>query len=470
MANITRISFNINGANFPNRDYFLDFLRRYQPSTVLIMDDRNLAISLAAALPNTKVVHRSYAANEGVQWQQESPESYVARETAWGHPEVFRYVLNEPPVGDTRLISWLVDVGKRFIDKGYGAVLGNFAVGTYNENQVESGYLDPLTELCCRTPLIYFGDHHYTGILLPMGVGQWTVEQLYDKSRCQPKDWPTLGQIPVKRWYDEKEKRWNLPPYWNLRRSDWITIRAQEKGFGVPKIWITEFGWDALSSLADLGVYDHFKNKYGIPYPHTSMRCINTLQNIWRDYFQQWTYQRAGFEQLKWANNIYPDNCIGFNLFTVNGNHDWKIAAGCDFSDLREVHDLLLAEKQAAPPPPPAPIPLPSGDVPFPNDKDIAWSQIAIKSTTMNGSNIRRQPSLQADIVGILRGQRVTWLYPIAKLVEGYKWYAVRLNEVRGWMRDDVFSYEPIPADDSIPVNLTAIERAALKSIASKLP
>lgn len=428
---ITRVSFNINGANFPNRPYFMDFLKRLQPTTLLVMDSYDLAISLAASLPNTKIVHRSYAHNEDRQWLDETPESYVARETAWGHFEIWRNVLNEPPIGDPLLMAWLVDVAQRFAEKGYKAVLGNFAVGSYEQRHVESGYFDPLLMSVYTANMymtnMYIGVHEYTSILLPFGVGQWSFEQLYTKSDCQPEFWPT--ELPVKRVGA------NLPGYWHIRRSDWLTLRAREQGWLAPQFWITESGWDALPDMGNAGALDHFKNTYGIPAPHTSLRGVNTLRNVWRDYFPQWSFERAAFEQLKWLNSIYPENYVGFNLFTVNGNDDWKKDAGCDYSELYELHDLLLAEKQA--PPAPTPIPAPV-EIPFPTS---GFEPVTLIPTD-GAFNVRRQPAIAADktfrIDDKVRGE----IAADKAVSDGSMlWYPIRSNLGEGWAREDVFTF-----------------------------
>lgn len=456
---LNRISWNINGSNYPDKNYFNDFLRKQKPSTVLVMLDRQLAIDLAAALPNTKVVHRAYSEHDHVFWSTDkqsdgqvryvSPQQFVAEEISWGHPEVYRYVLNEPAVGDSRMIAWLVDVGKRFVDAGYKAVLGNISVGGYEAHHVESGYFDPLLKMSVDFENIYFGCHEYTGILLPFGVGQWGFDQLYTKERCQPKDWPKPEALPIKRYWNEETQHWDLPPYWNFRRSDWWTIRSQEQGYGTPKYWITEAGWDALPNLGARGVYEHFQRIYGIPAPHKSIRGVNTLKPIFEDYFRElgWSFQRAAFEQLKWLDSIYPANYVGLNLFTVSGSPDWKDDAGCDFSPLRELHSLLLAETITQPPAPP-----PIVDVPFPTTGFVPAALAPVNFPF----NVRAQPNTTSAIVATIAVKEhgkiaVNSAYPDGSFL----WYALRINGIQGWCRNDVFDATLDETQPPAPVRTT---------------
>jgi len=330
-------------------------------------------------------------------------------------------VLNEPPIGDPRLIDWLVEVAHLLNAKGYKAVLGNFAVGSYEPHHVEGGYFDRLLNVCTDdTNDHYLAIHEYTGILLPFN-GMWETERLYDKAWAQPAHWQR--DFPIAR------VKGKLPEYWHILRSSWLTLRAQETGLARPvRYWVTESGWDALSDLGNKGIYDHFKNKYGIPAPHTSIRGINTLAPIWRDYFPQWTFQQAAYEQLRWLDSIYPDNYVGFNLFTVSGAKDWNTAAGMDYSDLRELHTLLLTDEPADKPP----------ALEFPADNDPAW-QTQDLSPVSGEANIRAKPSTSSSIVYVLRLKTMIDVALDRAIADGqYKWYPVKVGDVRGYVRNDV--------------------------------
>lgn len=459
MSLIQKVGWNINGASLPpTKDRFFDFWRKLEPTTSLVMDSYDLAVGLKSASPKTLITHRSYSTNEGTLWQTETAANWVTRETVWKHPEIIRHYLNEPPTGDPRLISTSVEVGNRCVDAGYGVVLDNFAVGSFSPEQIESGYYDPLLKLCCVPDnRVYLGAHSYTGILMPFGVGQWTIEQLFDKSRCQPANWPTPEQIPLKRWNGA------LPPYWHLRRTDWFILRAREKGYGELKVWETESGLDALPDLGNQGVYNYFRNTYGVPSPFTSMRGVNTLRNVYAAYFPQWSFQRAVFEQWKWYVNMLTEHTIGTNPFTITNAYDWKIGAGTDYSELFELFDLILAEKQA---PPPAPIPVP-GDVPFPTSGFEPVNIIPL----YNNINLRKQPKIADNVVRVIEDKAIGEIAAQSAVLDGaYKWYPIKVSGVEGWLRNDVFTWTAyIPPDDSITVTLTPTERAAIKSIASKL-
>lgn len=483
---IRRVSFNINGSNWPERHYSATYLEKLDPTTVLVMDSYKDAIDLEARLPHTKICHRSYSDVEHVTWNYESPESYCAREMAWGHPGIWRNVLNEPGVEDSGMIWWLVEVAREFSRHGFKAVLGNLSVGGYEKRHIESGYFDPLLRVIENSEH-YLGIHEYTSILLPFGASLWSVDQLYDKTQVQPKDWPKRSDLQVTRQADTS----SLPNRWHFLRSCWFTIRAQELGLQTPQFWVTEWGLDALPDLGAQGVLDHFAQQYGIPPPHASIRGVNTLRRVYADYFPQWTFEQAVFEQYKWLESIYPDNYVGFNIFTLNGNDDWKRDAGTDYSELIEFHMLLLEAKDDPMPPPP---PVPPVEPTMPADDDPRW--LRAKLTPLKGVvNIRLQPKIvttPTNVINTLDRPYNGWIardagvtmtdgvwYPVS-LNEGNDktWYPVAVLPLDGWARGDVFKFDLIttpPPVDPVPegevmVAMTNSEAALLKALVARMP
>lgn len=343
---MNRISFNVNGQAIHDKAKLETFLRAYQPSTLLIMQQPDYAVYLHTLLGGkTKIVSRMWTALEGDEYHI-PPLEWVNQQTGWGFPEIYRYALNEPPTGSQlqNVIGWLVEVMTLLSDRGYKGVIGNFSVGSYEMSDVESGVFDPLLRTLAGSEH-YFGLHEYTGICLPYGVGQWPVSWLEERERVQPQNWPKRHQLPFRRWDD------TLPPYWHLLRSAWFDIRCEELGIQKPRYWISEFGWDALPDMSALqpNVYETLKNRFGVPSPYVGIRCLNTLENVWRYYWPEWSKDRAAYEQLAWANSLYPAHYEGFNLFTWSDDYGWKNDFGCDYAELDELHSLLLANPTPAP-------------------------------------------------------------------------------------------------------------------------
>lgn len=343
----TRISYNVNGQQIIDPNRYLNFIKEAQPTTVLVMDSPDMAIqTYEAGGGKTKVVHRFYNENDHLYWLWTSPSDFVATHTGWGHPEIYRYVLNEPSFDDSTLgglLDWLIQVAYKMKEAGYRAVLGNFSVACYEPRHIGSGVFDKFLKMMDDLrDWHYFGIHEYTGILLPYGVGYWPVSYLLDKILVQPERWPAKKDVPFSRWGND------LPPYWHLCRSAWFNIRCDELKIRRPNFWMTEFGWDDMPDMHSLqpDVYTELRNRYGVPSPFISLRCINTLQPIWEDYFKDWSYQRTGFEQLKWAEQLYPENYIGFNLFTLSNDWGWKNQYGCDFAELYELQELIIADSK----------------------------------------------------------------------------------------------------------------------------
>ncbi len=468
---ISRIGWNINGSNWPERNYSATFLEKFKPTTILMMDSYKDAIDLAARIPDAQICHRSYSDIEHVTWNYESPESYCAREMAWGHPNIWRNVLNEPGVEDPRMIEWLVAVAKEFAKHGFKAVLGNFSVGGYEKKHIESGYFDPLIRVI-QNSNHYIGLHEYTSILLPFGASLWSIEQLYDKTQVQPEVWPKRSDLQVTRQAETSA----LPNRWHFLRSCWFTIRAHELGLQTPQFWVTEWGLDALPDLGAQGVLDHFAHQYGVPPPHASIRGVNTLRRVYADYFPQWTFEQVVFEQYKWLESIYPDNYVGFNIFTFNGNDDWKRDAGTDYSELIEFHLLLLeARKNEVPT---------TETYSMPPDDSPLWLRATLKPVG-SVANIRREPKKADDnIINTLTSSRTGYIAPDyqVKQSDGV-WYPISLVEGDGWIRGDVFTSDLIietpPPPDTIPddpapepeffVKLSPATRAALKELLQQI-
>lgn len=470
---IQRVSFNVNGSNWPERNYSATFLEKFAPTTILVMDSYKDAIDLEARLPHTKICHRSYSDVEHVTWNYESPESYCAREMAWGHPGIWRNVLNEPGVEDPRMIWWLVEVANEFSRHGFKAVLGNFSVGGYEKRHIESGYFDPLLRVI-QDSEHYLGIHEYTSILLPFGASLWSVDQLYDKTQVQPNVWPKRSDLQVTRQVETS----SLPNRWHFLRSSWFTIRAHELGLQTPQFWVTEWGLDALPDLGAQGVLDHFAQQYGVPPPHASIRGVNTLRRVYADYFPQWTFEQAVFEQYKWLESIYPDNYVGFNIFTLNGNDDWKRDAGTDYSELIEFHMLLLEAKDTPMPPTDPPIPpVPPVEPTMPADDSPLWLQATLTPIT-GVVNIRSQPKKGDNVINTLDRARIGWIARDAGVQQSDGvWYPISLTEGDGWARGDVFTFTLIttpPPVDPIPdpeyfVKVTPEQRAALIALLEQI-
>lgn len=446
-----RLSFNVNGQQIKDKNKFFNFMGSYRPTTVLIMQDPNVALQTYDVTEGqTKIVHRFWSENESSEWSWLRPVDWVRDHINWGHPEIYRCVLNEPGISNETLpglLKWLMDVMDELANKGYRGVFGNFSVGSFSPEQIDGGLFDDyLKKIYQYRNWHYFGIHEYTAILLPFGVGQWPASALLDKQYVQPEAWISKSALPIQRW--EMNGKKFLPPYWHILRSAWFTIRSQELGLAVPDYWMTEFGWDDLPDISGQpdSVYRQLERRFGIPQPYLNIRCINTLQRVWEYYFRDlgWSHQRAGWEQLKWADSIYPDNYIGFNLFTWSNAHDWREQFGCDYADLDELHSYMKTSI-TAPTPIPTPTPTPE-PIYFPDISDNRWRFFTIKPTH-DFANIRANFNVTSSKVGLIEGlARLEILKEENRQdKDGFTWFPIKIGQVNGWVRSDVFEFVGYP-------------------------
>jgi len=188
------------------------------------------------------------------------------------------------------IVWWLTSVGVALAQRGVPAVIGNLPVGAYQPEQVESGLFDPLLKMLVETnpilaakgaPPHSLGVHEHTAILEPFGVGQWPHTALLDAAKVQPQQWPTAKQLPLARWDG------HLPPYWHIRRVDWLILRALEKGIiqrpDEIVVDVTETSPDTMQDVEAKtpNVYKELKAEHGIPHPHISIRGYESLRNVY---------------------------------------------------------------------------------------------------------------------------------------------------------------------------------------------
>lgn len=323
-----RISYNINGEAIPDRAYLKAHLQRLCPSTVLIMNGMAFAVELERDLRScgTLVAHRTYSYYEGDEWIVRSPRQIVDAWIAEGHPEIIRYTANEPSYGGNHSIqsyvAAMVETMQLARQAGITVIVGNNAVGSWRFEDIAAGHYDPMLRAIARHGH-YLGLHEYTQTVLPFGVSQWPREYLLDRNRVQSANWPTLAQLPTAMQFDPVIHDMACPRYYHFRRGDCFLLRADAIGVARPRIWLTEWGWDSLADIKSS--IEPLRNPFCVRNAKylCDLRGVNTYENLWGWYYPNWTFAQAMCEQIKWGDSIYPDDYIGFNLFTWGINPMW---------------------------------------------------------------------------------------------------------------------------------------------------
>jgi hypothetical protein len=334
-----RISYNINAEAIPNREYATQHFVEICPSTILVMNGLWYAVELYNLLHDicgTLVIHRGYSPLEGDEWFYRSAANFVEAWKREGHREIIRYSTNEPSFGGLRSLSEFVAADLELMrlawENGFRVAMGNFSVGYYQPEQINSGGFDPYLRGLIQYNH-FLAVHEYACCVLAFGVGQWSSGWLVDRTRVQPAAWPLAAALPDRLWDNQ------LPPYWYLLRSIWFLLRADYLGIERPQILVTEFGWDNLPDIKPQ--IEPLRSQFGLPQYFNDMRGVNTYPRLWAWYWPQWTFPQAACEQLKWADSVYPEEYLGFMLFTWNTNWLQTDFSGFANSEQYIFHDCL---------------------------------------------------------------------------------------------------------------------------------
>ena len=361
-----RLSYNINGIGRVNEARLIAHIKALNPTTLLVMDDLVWADRLwrelnAVNRDNTIVIHRRYSSMEGGEWSAKTASKIVNDWLAEGFKHIVRYSVNEPSFAPnagefSRLITHEREVMRLAREAGITVCMSNFGIGTIQPQWVAAGLLDDyLRDL--DTYDHYLCAHEYTTGVLPFGVGLWYRWWLTDRERVQIDDWPL--DLPTAYWpfpaqsaedepfgFEMLRRHYEIigdvqaqaavetyPPYWHLRRADWLLLRADEIGVPRPRIILTEAFWDSLPDIGE--VVNELKATYGFrDYNYNAdIRGINTYHDdrpndshtsLWEYYWPYWTHAEAAMCQLLWVELIYPPDYIGFDMYTINTNIQWR--------------------------------------------------------------------------------------------------------------------------------------------------
>lgn len=354
----SRISYNVNGANLPNRDVLDSHLKRIQPRWLLIMDNVQLAWEYAQAFPQTNVIHRNWALTQGDEnvYSRLTPQQWLAARQDEAQHGIWLYTANEAgvnPAWDIALMNLIVSKGL----KNVKLVLANPSVGTPAD---VSFWTRPEMKEWFRLlhehrDQFVLGLHEYFAGIAPSGF---------------------VGGFPDGSWSDGRtnlhpnyEIRTNWPAdatqngmNWHCGRLQVVNAAAKQFGYMAPRIVITEHGADDLSDMK------LWLMKFPPSYTRGNIRGWKTLQFLWERLLPGRSIQMAYLENI-----IYLDKALYSHIPNVEGQllYTWTANRGewGDF-DLSETTEFLVGLEQyvgAPTPPPTQPPPTNPPPVPTPN-------------------------------------------------------------------------------------------------------
>lgn len=373
-----RPSFNILGQFLTNQqwDDCLNFLNLYRPTTCGVMDNINRAYDvMSATAGETLVWHRMWRQDDAYLWKYTTPEDFVKQITNDGKVSkaLWLYVLNEPDTNPNTLpllVRWLVEVGDILADQGRHAIMGNIGPATVQPETITSGVFDPYLRRLAEWSAAgqhYAGWHEYTGVMLPFGVGYWPIEWLLEPEKVQLDNWPEISPTAFKVFMDVQPEP---DHYWHLLRTERLQLRAVEIGAGRFKSVLTEFGVDRMPDLSAAmpNIFQQLEAKYGAS-RGTELKGWRTYEKVYAAYWPNWSFEKAVYEQLAWADRNYPDDYLGFNVFAwvfdasakdKSQRWEWDFNMG----DLYELQGWLLSSQDEMPP---GPTPIPPDPEPEPD-------------------------------------------------------------------------------------------------------
>lgn len=347
----SRLGWHIDGNTGVPWDYLAGVLKEYRPTTLLVINGSvdNLGLLRGATAGQTLIANRNWA--KGDEWHHVTPQDWARMQTSWGFPQYPRQVVNEPDITPQHTlkdyINWSGDVGQELLNRGYMGILGNFAVGTWQPEDIDAGVYDPLIKLVSEHPdKLWIGVHEYTLVSCVFGFGFQPANDLLN----------TLAQQP---------DRWNIPPTgarWWYGRCEWFLDRAKAINLpALPHIWINEFGFDEITVPAPNGqtMKDLLVQQYGRGDGCNTFGGIRGCAKVWEDhYFHSlgWKKEEAAYRMLTWASEQYRPEIVGMNFWSITKNPQW---VEDDYSDLGAFFDLLKRYNPMPPQPQPLPVPPP---------------------------------------------------------------------------------------------------------------
>jgi len=391
MAQKNKLSYNVNGMGMDNRGAFLTHFPKLNASTILIMDDSELAKSLALGDPGLIVILRNYGTFQGdgdlvdridpLQWL--SAQQGFAMNNGQPIPNLYLYTTNEPISatrkgggGDgtiTEIVKWHGTLMREAANRGIHLCVINDGVGSPNPEQWH--LYDEVLDLCANNPgLFILGLHEYAGGIITSGFVGGTPEQ---NGLLKPNNWPLGAKATAM-------------TMWHCGRYKFLINYCKANNKPIPRIVITEAGFDETRDI--IGWLNTLKRTP----PHTSIRGWRTLAVQWKEWFPQWDAQEAYYQQMRYAvDNIYNHpNVLGLNVFAWNNNFNW---AQFDIQQAYEFQQLNAAYSTSSE----------NGNAQVPANVVVVNMELLTGTATIN---LRDAPNLTANILGNT-GKGKVWLY-----------------------------------------------------------
>ncbi len=433
-----KLSLNVHGANVPDKPRLLDYLKKTAPSWVVIMDNLDLAREIKALLPSCNVVFRAWPDDDLV--NQHTPEVWVsiAKARLQGAADLWCYGGNEMGFSD-KTLEWTAKVIEAAAKIGLKVVVGNWSAGTPEPSDWQKPMARKIIELAnTHRQFVAIGLHEYCCGIVTSGI--------LNPPAVHPLLWP------------RNITGLNL---WHLGRYTFLVRACQKMDIPLPRLVVTEFGFDDMSDVAawrdSLVKTDGYRN----------IRGWKSCVNQWQQWGHWRTPQQALHEQYRYAEDVFYANPAieGVCIFSWGASSpEWS---QFDVSDALEFQSLMI-EPTTRPP------------IPKPGRYII--------SETAKGMNVRDDAKENAPIqVTLQTGQRLTVLPGEPRSTQNYDWFQVdgvaivtvddgnnvsntQIKNFHGWsaatksttLKPDI---EPVPTEPPPAPILTTMEKEIIDGL-----
>lgn len=319
---------------------YLEIVKTNQPTLQVVMDGFDFAQQIQNAAPNCIVIHRDYMGVGGDDnlCQKMPPEDWLTLQENKGDFRLYRYTCNESG-WNKEVIDWHIRLIKANALKKVPLRLCilNLGVGQPRPEEWEQG--KELLQLASKySAWCLIGLHEYASGIITSGFIGGAPDDPRHTNFIPVSNWPTPAQAKTM-------------TMWHMGRFKFLNLYCTSAGIPLPRIAITEFGFDHLGDI------EAWLNTLQKTDPYTSIRGWKSLKNQWAAWFNSlgWSSERAYAEMLEYARKaIYENtNVVGMAVFCayLTGS-DWDefdISKASEFQKWRTTYAQIAA--------PPVPIP-----------------------------------------------------------------------------------------------------------------
>jgi hypothetical protein len=288
---LTKTGFNI--IDVADKADILRTLEQVRPPAVLFYaSEASFAAQVKTKFPEMEVIIRFWPDEDN--HKRYTPQQFLSMHTAETRHGLILYTNNESGIGDD-VLDWNYETCALAVERTAKVVALNPAAGTYDKKDLYR--LRKLFELAgLRPDVITIGLHEYAGGVITSGM--YRPEDM-DK-HTSAISWPTRKELD------------DLFP-WHVGRNRMITDYCRSLGIKLPRLAITETGFDWTSDISGwLGARVRTPG-------YESIDGWKSLKDQWHIWWPDWTPEMAFIKQMQYAEtNLWRD--IAYTLLYCWGN------------------------------------------------------------------------------------------------------------------------------------------------------